>query len=448
MSFRNRPIPGAGWWRLAGAPGWLVLGLVIALPMSRAQSALASASQLGALPTDVPPEFIEAALASGINPSSLTSGLNLPAGVNPAGSAFQLPGQLYLDAPFVYGALSVRPKLSYSTLYNDGLPSTPGERSETWIDTLVGGLIATWGERFVLDYTLSQAWYSGEDFTDTLDHDLNFSGAFNVGDTPVNLVQTYRTDSSPQLESFTQTDEELVVTSLSARKPLNRIWSLEASGSQTLRFIDADEDQYSWTGSMRTRATLTDRTTVALGVSGGYVAMAKNADTIYWAPNSQLTWQPGDKLTLSASLGYQERYTYDDRTPKTVDATYDFGFAWQPWAYTTITARSRQDLQPSLFNGQTKFSSGWNTGLQQRLLGRLFLNIDYAIDEVEYRPGPNTVDPTPRSDVVEIVSAGLSFQVIERLSINLTLQRTISESSLADFDYDSTAIGATFSYIF
>ena len=448
MWFREFSPPSARRCPVWGQIGAAVLLGLIQLPHADAQSVLASAQQLGISPTDVPSEFIDAALSSGINPAALTSGLGLPPGVSAAGSAFQLPGQLYLDAPLVYGPLSVRPNLSYSTLYNDGLPTSPGMRADSWIDTVSAGFLATWGERLILDYTLAQAWYSGDEFEDTLDHDLNFSGAFTIGESPISVVQSYRTDSSPQLESFGQTNEEIAVTSISTSYPLTNRWSLEGSGSQSLRFIEADEDQYSWNGNLRARASLTDRSTVAIGVSGGYVAIAKNADTIFWGPQSQFTWQPGDKLSLTSSVGYQERYTYDSRTPKTVDGTFDLGMEWQPWIYTVITAKGRQDLQPSLFNGQTQFSRGWNAGIQQRLLGRVFLNAAFAREDVEYRPGPQSPDPTLRTDVVEVLTIGASVTVLKRLLISITLQRTDNQSSLADFDYDAISLGATFSYSF
>src|SRR5687767_10136302 len=136
---------------------------------------------------------------------------------------FRLMGSLFSEregpSPWQrLGPVTLRPHISATFSYSDGLRSRPGQNSKTAMQEYAPGMLFQLGRRWTLDYTPSLTFYSNDEFEDTLDHFVTLSGGASYHPWNFGFSQSYSVSSAPLVETGQQTSRQSFGTSLSASR--------------------------------------------------------------------------------------------------------------------------------------------------------------------------------------------------------------------------------------
>src|SRR6185312_12721344 len=106
------------------------------------------------------------------------------------------------------GVFTLRPHVSYSLIYSDGLELNPSNHQSTAIHQISPGMLINIGRHWTLDYTPTLKYYSNHRFQDSLDHAVVLTGGTTYGDWTFGLSQGYAATTESLVETATQTPTE------------------------------------------------------------------------------------------------------------------------------------------------------------------------------------------------------------------------------------------------
>lgn len=363
-------------------------------------------------------------------------------------SAPERPGGEFGFAPPSVGTLAVRPHLSYRYEYNDGLLIRPGRTIESEEHSFAAGLLVEFGERSFLDYTATWNSRSAIELDDSLDHDLRFFTARNVGEIGVSLAHQFTTASRSLIDTARQTKLQTHTTDVEFGFPLpSERMSGAVSFGQKLNFVEATPDVYEWSVTPGLRYIINPRALASLGLTSGYQMIVRASDIVYFRPQLAVVWSVGDKTNVSATAGAEHRQYVAGRNPDSTSPIYGLSLKYRVFEHTQVGVSLSRQSGVSFFSRQSNETLSGSLELTQRLLGRLLLSLGATRRQVSYEQSPDV--PTPaRDDDGTSYSATLSTAVLERGQVTLGYSRTENDSNLTGFNLDSAQINVAFSYSF
>lgn len=359
--------------------------------------------------------------------------------------------------PFLkWGPVSVRPHLLYRILECDGLlNATQLEDSSSLVQTVAPGVLLEVGQNWTVDYTHSRTFYSSRFFHDEVKREGNITGAYVYGHWLFAVAGGYASDSTTLVETARQTPQDSYSTEVTAAYQLGPRIRLSTTAGMSWRdvreSIDNPEwttaDWKSWTATEFVRYLVSPRLDIGVGVTFGYDNIDPGADMSHYQPHAQLVWKATEKITLSLRGGFEERTIKGLESESMTNPIYHTSLSYTPFTTTTISVAATRGFSASYFANRAIRTMGWSATVEQRLLKRLYLHLDYTTSRTRYSitgVGPHL----GRDDDVRSVGARLSSRFVENGTLSLIYQQGRNTSSASGYSFDGHQIGAEFTYRF
>lgn len=390
------------------------------------------------------------------NPPGRIENPSLGTGVFPSGSGILGLGGLGASAarpatapspsyPLHWGNVSFHPHLAYSMLYGTGIAYGPGRQDDTFLNTVSPGITIDLGPRWSLDYTPSLLFYSSEFYSDTLDHAVTLRGAANAGNWAFNLGYSYASTSTPLIETAAQTDQETHSANLGADCQVSEKTSLELGLSQLLRFTQSYTDSYTWSTTDWLDYQWQPRLAVAVGVSLAYDLLDPGTDMTSQRILGRIRGRTEHKLSYTLQGGLELRQFLDTDAPTKISPNVDASLNYQLFTPTSLSVFVSHDTGTSYYSDQFTESTRMGGGINQRFLGRFFLNVTggYTLQSYSSTFGDHTI---AREDDNGYFQAGLTTAFLKRGGVSVFYRYSENASDQSGYSYNSNQIGLQLSY--
>jgi len=189
------------------------------------------------------------------------------------------------------------------------------------------------------------------------------------------------------------------------------------------------------------------RMSAAVGAGFGYDDVGRGSDMFNEQLQARFNARVAQKLNLSLNGGMQVRQFVTGGDGSIISPIFGASVQYRPFDYTTLSLSANRSLSPSLLTGQLNESTDISLGLNQRLLGLLYLTLSGGFGNSSYLAA-NSAAQESRSDDTMTFSASLSYRFWTRASASISYQFNENNSSQRDFGYDSSQIGFNLAYRF
>jgi Putative beta-barrel porin 2 len=359
----------------------------------------------------------------------------------PAG---QIPSQQGAE-PFRYQFLTLRPHPYYQALYGDGILVAPGQPVRTVIQQVAPGFLLDIGDHWNLDYTPTWTFYSSDRLKNTLDHAVKLTGGTAYGDWIFRLSQSYTDSTSPQVETATQTSTKTYSTAIDASYTINSKMSLDLDVSQN--FISADQFQ-----SYREWSTLDwlnyqfwTRLNVAVGAGLGYDEEDASPDMLFEQYQGRINWRATDKISFQFHGGVEDRQILASGTGDIISPVFGGGIQYQPFENTKLSLNAERAVAQSYFQNEVTESTTVSGGLNQRLLKKLYLDLQGGYQNTKYIDSTSG-DSANRTDNYYFLNTRLNCSFLKRGFMAVFFQISDNASSQSGFGFSSHQYGFEIGY--
>jgi hypothetical protein len=347
--------------------------------------------------------------------------------------------------PFQYGIFNLRPHPYYRFLYGAGILAGTNQAVNTVINQISPGFLLEIGKHWTLDYTPTWTFYSSSQFKDSLDHSITLTGGTSYEDWTLGLSQNISLTSDPLVETATQTDQQNYTTALKASYLINSKLFMDLGLYQHIISADQFNSSREWSTLDWLNYQFWPRMSAGIGAGFGYVDVDTGPDMTYEQLQARTDWRATDKISLQVHGGGEDRQFLDGASDL-LNFVFGASRQYQPFTTTKISISANREVSPSYFTGATE-NTELTAGLNQRLLGKLYLDLQGGYHNVKYVTSQSNV-PVNRDDDIYSVSVQLSYRFIERGSVAAFYQASKDSSSQPGFSYSSSQVGFQISYSF
>jgi len=348
---------------------------------------------------------------------------------------------------FDWGPATLRSHLTYRYLYGDGIPSTPGQNYTTSINSISPDFLLDVGTHWMMDYTPTWRFYSNRAFKDTVDESARLAGATSYEDWNFSLTQNYALTSDPQVETGRQTKQETAATNLGATWQLNSELTLELTGTQLLQYLWAAPDSFQWSTLDWLHYQAAPGVDTAIGLGYGYVDMTEGPDMTYEQYLGRIGWQVNNKVSLSLQGGGETRKFEAAGKGDMNNVIYDASVQYRLMEQTVLSLSGNRAVTPSFFADQVTRNSSVGASLQQRFLGRFFLNVGFQHGTSNYlSSAPGVV--AGRDDTFNSINLRLSTALLGRGTVAVTYQHSQNSSNTEGYRLTSSQYGVELAWRF
>jgi hypothetical protein len=354
----------------------------------------------------------------------------------PAGAA---PGQ-ELAQPFRYKFLTLRPHVDYQFLYGDGILVATNQPENTVIQTIAPGFGLDVGQHWTVDYTPSWTLYSNNHFQNTFNQVAKLIGGTVYGNWVLGLTQGYVVSDTPQAETATQTKQTTYATAINGTYTINSKMSLDLAVNQD--FVSADQFQSyrEWSTMDWLNYHFWVRFDMALGVGVGYDDVDASPDMLFEQYQGRIKWRATDKISFQINGGVEDRQFYGGASGDLLNPVFGGGIQYQPFEQTRISLNAERVVAVSSLQNQISESVGFDADLNQRLLGRLHLDLSGGYQNIKYVD--SGVNPAPnRTDDYYYINTRLSTSFLKRGTVAIFYQISSDSSTAAGFGFTSHQVG-------
>lgn len=355
-----------------------------------------------------------------------------------------------------WGPVQFQPYVNYRFSYGDGLRARSGESSKSVIQQLSPGILLLLGDQWSLNYTPTFSFYSSSDFRDKVDHSVSLSGGTSYEDWTFRLSQSYARSSSPLVETEAQTDQESFSTSLGAGYSLNSKVSFDFGLSQNLRFTDGTADNQQLTdskdwGTMNwVNYHIAPPLSVGVGAGGGYVEVSTGSDMTYQQLQGRVSWVVVERLSLSANAGVDFRQFRDSDASSVANPIFGLSAQYQLFEPTSLFINAGHSVSASYYSDQLTETTSVSVGVNQRLLGKLSLNVSGSYGTTTYSRTSSSATTGSVGDYdYTSFNVRLSTRFLKRATAGAFYQASYrNESGANSDDYTTTQVGFDLGYRF
>ena len=395
----------------------LLLGLVACNRQVKAQSVLA--------PTPATPDSTPTAMQS-------TSEMDV----------FAAPAPETLSQPFKWGAFTLRPHPFYQFLYADGLQATAGQLANSTIQQISIGALLQMGDHWTLDYTPLWSIYSNNQFQDTFGQTARLAGGTAYKDWILGFSQSYADTAAPSAETGTQLRQQEYNTAVNGAYTMNSKMSLDLALNQDILSADQFSSYREWSTMDWLNYQFWPRLNAALGAGGGYTDNSSSPDSTFERLQGRVNWRATDKISFQVHGGMEVRQFLSGGVAPFIDPIYDALIQYQPFAQTKIFLSGSQSVSSSILQNQITETAALNAGVNQRLLGKVFLNVNGGYQNVKYLPTSNATTASRGRDKIYSLNTQLSYTFLKRGSFAVFYQISRDDSSQPGFSFTSHQVGA------
>jgi hypothetical protein len=377
-----------------------------------------------------------------------------------AGSGLGRPYYTPTGPPLAgWGPIEVYPHLAYTFSYGNGVQARPGVNSTTAINTVAPGTFLKIGDHWSIDYTPSLDFYSNPLFHNTTDQNVVLNGIATNGNWVLKLSQSYIDTTQPLAETGTQIEQEAYLTALNANWQMTGNLSLQLGVNQNFRVGTGVIGLQEWSTADWFNYQFQPQLAVALGVTGGYDELSAGSDMPFEQILGRVIFQPGSKLYLVVSGGYEDRQFVRPSAPALVGPVFQAYAMYQALEGTLFSFGGDRTVTPSLFENEVNTITSVTADIRQKIVGKMFFKISggYTSEpftSIEAAPLPKYYFGAPprtplqvtRADTRTFVEFTLSTTFRARLTGSVFYRLIASDSSQANFNYSGNQVGLELNY--
>ena len=349
------------------------------------------------------------------------------------------------DQPFQWGPVVARPHVSYQYLHGSGIQSTPTNQYTTDIHEVSPGITIDLGTHWALDYTPTLRYYSDNHFKDEFNNAVSLTGNNAYQDWVFGLSQSYESSSSPLVETATQTDREIFLTALSASYAINEKMSLDMDLYQNLLFAANFQSFRDWSTMDWFNYQFWPRFNVGIGAGLGYVNVDAGPDQTYEHLSGRINWRATDKLSFQVNAGFEERQFLGGGAGSLFNPTFGAAIQYQPFEANRISLNANRSVSSSYFQDQVTENTSVSCNLNQRLLGKFYLDLSAGYGVTKY-VGSTTSTTVDREDDSPNFSARLSRSILKRGTVSVFYTYSKTSSTAPGYSFNSNQVGFSVRY--
>jgi hypothetical protein len=350
--------------------------------------------------------------------------------------------------PFQFGIFNFRPHPFYRFLYGNGILSSTNQAENTVINQFSPGFLLEIGRQWTLDYTPTWTFYSNSRFHDSLDHAVTLTGGTSYEDWTLGLSQGFTLSSDPLVETATQTSQETYTTAINASYQFNSKMSTDLGLSQNIISADQFNSSREWSTLDWLNYQFWPRLDAGAGVGLGYVNVQYGSDMLYEQLQCRVNWRATDKISFQINAGGEDRQ-FLGGAGDLLNPVFGATIQYQPFEVTKISISADRTVSASYFTNSTTENIDFTADLNQRLLGKLYLDLQGGYHTAKYVASSSAASPVNnREDDYYTFSVQLSCAFAQRGTIAAFYQASSDSSSLAGYSYSSSQVGCQISYRF
>jgi hypothetical protein len=273
--------------------------------------------------------------------------------------------------------------------------------------------------------------------------------------------QGYSSSSNPNIQTAAQTGEDAYSTAVSASYQFNDEMSMDLGLNQDLNYVGggASPTNYlqplanskMWSTMDWLNYKFWPRFNAGLGIGGGYNRQSGSPDSIYEQYQARANWRATDKISFQLSGGVQDQQYLSGGASALVTPIFAVTVQYQPFDQTMLSISASRNVSPASFRNQTAVNTGVTGDLNQRLLGKLYLDLSGGYNKTKYDASAAGLS-TSRTDDVYSFSARLSCHPLKRGTVAVFYSYGKNSSSQSGFTsgsgfgYSSTQMGFEIGY--
>ena len=355
--------------------------------------------------------------------------------------------------PLEWGPVRFHPHLGYQIVYGDGILRGPNDPKTTWLHTISPGAFFELGKYWNLDFTASINRYSNASFNNNESYFGALRGRIPLEKWLLDLGYAASQTDQTQVETATQTKQNSHLVTASGIYNYQTRLSLELTGTMDARLTESFVDYYTFSTLEWLNYKATDKTTLGLGLGGGYNLVKPSPDWTFEQLQGRVVWLPGEKLTVQLSGGIQfMQFSGTDATGATnalsgteVSPVFAAIAAYQAFEHTSLSLSATHVVGNSYEEGQFAESTTVNAGVHQRFLEHFYLDVVPAYNIRNYKSTLQGV-PDGREDKYFSVYTGISTTLFKKLNVTIFYLFSDNKSDDPNFAFDSSQAGLRLDY--
>ena len=347
--------------------------------------------------------------------------------------------------PLKWGMLTLRPHPYYQFLYADGLQYTNNQVAHTIIHNISPGALLEIGRHWTLDYTPLWTIYSNNQFQNTFGQAVRLVGGTTYDDWILGLSQSYTDADTLSTVTASQTRTETFFTTLNGSYSMNSKMSLDLALNQNFVSANQFSSYHEWSTLDWLNYQFWPRLNAAVGVGGGYDNEKIGPDMTFQQAQGRVNWRATDKISFQLHGGVEIRQFLSGGRATLVTPIFDATIQYQPFEQTRIYISGSRTVASSFLQDQITETTGVSAGLNQRLLGKLFLDLNGGYQLVKY---VNTGGSNRGEDNFYSFNVRLSRVFLKRGTIAVLYQISKDNSSQPGYSFTSHQVGFQVGYSF
>jgi hypothetical protein len=352
-----------------------------------------------------------------------------------------------------WGPVRFHPHLGYQVVYGDGVLRGPNDPETTWLHTVSPGLFLELGKYWNLDFTASFNRYSNAGFNNNESYFGALRGHIPLEKWLLDLGYVASLTDQTQIETATQTLQNTHLVTASGIYNYQTRLSLELSGAMDARLAQSFNDYYTFSTLEWLNFQATDRTTLGLGLGGGYNPVKPGPDWAFEQAQGRIVWLPGEKLTVQLSGGVQfMQFDGTDRTGATnaiagteIFPIFAAAAAYRAFEQTTFSLSASHKIENSYEEGQYAENTILSAGVRQRFLEHFYLDVVPGYTMRDYKSALQGIGDGREDDYFSVY-AGLSTTLFKKLNVSIFYLFSDNDSDDPNFAFDSTQAGLRLDY--
>jgi hypothetical protein len=345
--------------------------------------------------------------------------------------------------PLQLGPVTLRPHVFYQFLYGTGIQSSPGQEHDSIIQSFVPGMLLVLNPHWTLDYTPNFTFYSDKSFQNSVGQSVALNGSASYEAWTFGLSQSYNYSKSPEAQTGTQTSQSDYLTALTASCPLNSKMSVDFGLNQDLSFPSGFQTSKTWSTLDWLNYEFWPRLTAGVGAGLGYVNASPNM--VFEQLQARVGWRATDKISFQVSGGAEFTQVTDDSSDALANPIMGVSIQYQPFDQTKLSIGASRVVSPSYYDNQLATVTSVNGDIQQRLLGKLFLDVSAGYNWNNYTSLSSGVAATAPADYYS-VNVQLSTTILKRGTVAVFYNYSGYTTTQSGLGYNSSQVGFNVGY--
>jgi len=183
----------------------------------------------------------------------------------------------------------------------------------------------------------------------------------------------------------------------------------------------------------------------ALGAGGGYDDESSSPDMTFQQFQGRVNWRATDKISFQIHGGVEVRQFLSGGASPLVNPIFDATIQYQPFEQTRLSITGQRIVASAYLQDQVTETTGVTADLNQRLLGKLFLDLSGGYQLVKYVSSVNTTGSN-REDDYYTFNARLSRAFLKRGTIAVLYQLSRDNSNQPGYSFTSHQVGFEIGY--